>query len=327
MQEVTLTSLHENLEKHYDVFIASASFEVRSLSITKNIFSKIEFGRKIILAETYNRDYIQIHLDKFKTDYDFEIVDTNSLNQLETVDNILVVINDVLHKNPNSSFLIDITTFTRQNLLILVRLLRNNLFKTKNSLVCLYAKASDYAVGLPEEEKWLSKGVMSVHSIFGYVGSMLPSKPYHLIILMGYDVERAVSLIEAYEPSKITIGIGSEESSLSKNHYELNKRRYNELLEEFPTAENFEFSCSSVESVDIILSQVKKYPNYNVVITPMNNKISTLFLASASFKDKNIQIAIATPLVYNYTGYSSPGTECFIIDANEFLLKDGVSDN
>lgn len=323
MQEVELINLHKNLDEYYDIFITSASFEERSLSITENIISKINFGRKIVIAETYNREFIQDNLDKFITNYNFEIVNTNSLNQLTTVDNLLLIINDVLIRNPNSSFLIDITTFTRQNLLILVRLLRNNLLKTSNKLHCLYSKASDYAVGLPEEEKWLSKGVLSVHSIFGYVGSMIPSRPYHLIILMGYDVERASSLILAYEPSKITIGIGSEKSSLSRSHYELNKKRYNELANEFPYAEGFEFSCTEIESIEILLAQVKKHPNCNVVITPMNNKVSTLFLAAASFIDKNIQIAIATPLIYNNTCYSSPGTNCVIIKASDFLLKDG----
>ncbi len=322
MEKVALIDIHKKLQKEYDIFIVSSSFEERGLSVTRNINNQIKFRKKIVIAELNNRNCIQSNLDIFHNEFGFEIVETDSFDQLQTVDNLLFKINEVLKENDGSSFLIDITTFTRQNLLILIRLLRNNLSNNKNKVQCLYSIAGDYAIGLEEDEKWLSKGVMSVHSIFGYVGSMLPSRPYHLIILMGYEVERAASLIEAYEPSKITVGFASKESSLSDKHYALNKKRYENLLEEFPMAEKFEFSCSSIESVEMFLSQARKYPNHNVVITPMNNKISTLFLAAASFENKDIQLAIAIPMIYNYNGYSSPGNDCIIIDANSFLLKD-----
>lgn len=318
----SLDKLRDSLKKHYDVFIASASFEERSFSVVKNIIPDISFSFKFVVAVLHNRPFIEDSLTKFKSDFEFEQIDVDSMNQLLTVKNYLSNIEIVLKNNPEASFLIDISTFTRQNLLILLRVLRNRLSK-KNKIELLYSLVSDYAVGLPENEKWLSKGILSVSSVFGYSGIISPSKPYHLIILMGYEEERAASLIYAYEPAKITIGIASDEGSLSSTYYQVNKERLERLVMEFPTAEQFEFNCSDIgKSEESILIQSKKYPTHNIVISPMNNKLSTISLALASFKNHNIQVAIATPAIYNYAAYSSPGTDCIFFDATDMLLKD-----
>ena len=66
----------------------------------------------------------------------------------------------------------------------------------------------------------------------------LTSRPYHLIILMGYEVERASTLISVYEPSRITIGYAKKIDSIDDKHYELNKKRFAELLDEFPAFAN-----------------------------------------------------------------------------------------
>lgn len=321
MKEIKIVDLPGVLQKNYDIFITSASFEERSLSIVRTINSKINFSHKFVIAELSSREYIEDNLNKFTQEFGFTIIDVDKLDQLKTVDNFLKIMGRVLIDNPYANFLLDITSFTRQNLLLLLRLLRNNLSKKYNKVECIYALAADYAIGLPEDEKWLSKGVLQVQSVFGYAGTMVPSKPYHLIIMMGYEVERAASLIDAYEPSKVTIGFASKNSSLSSSYFELNKKRYESLLNMYPFAEHFEFSCSNFNCIDTILEQSHKYPEHNVVISPMNNKISTLCLAISSFINTGIQIAIAVPILYNYKGYSSPGDNCIIVDASEKILK------
>lgn len=317
----SVNSLHEILNKKYDVFIAAASFEERSFTITESIFSKIDFDYKYVVAVLHNRDFIEDTLNKFLTDYGFLKIDVDSKNQIKTVRNYLEALFTVTKHNPDASFLIDVSTFTRQNLLILLRLLRNTLSVSKNKIDLVYSIAAEYAVGLTEEHKWLSKGVLNVNSVFGYAGNMLPSKPYHLIIMMGYEVERASSLIYEYEPAKISIGIAKRNNE-NDQHYELNEKKFLEIMDEFPTANKFEFSCFEVLSCKReILEQVNKYKNYNVVISPMNNKISTLALSLASFENNNIQIAIALPVIYNYDGYSRPGGNCIYLNGSELLLK------
>ena len=59
----------------------------------------------------------------------------------------IIQINNILSENSSASFLIDITTFTRQTLLILLRLLRNTLTE-KNQIQFLYVPAKEYSIGL-----------------------------------------------------------------------------------------------------------------------------------------------------------------------------------
>lgn len=315
----SLDKLKDSLKPKYDVFIASASFESRCIKIAEKITPLINFKYKYVSIISPPIVEVENTIESF-VNLGFEKIYVNNIDQISTFSNFITPISNTINNNPKSSFLIDITTFTRQTLLILLRILRNTL--TKDNLVqFLYTPAAEYAVGLKEEEKWLTKGILEVNSVIGYSGIIRPSRPYHLIILMGYEVERASSLINEYEPTKITIGYSKKGTSTSANHYPLNKKRFEELLSEFPNAESFEFSCNDVlECKKNILKQVKKHKGYNVVISPMNNKISSLATALAAFDNEEIQIAIAVPAVYNIN-YSSPRDCCHIIDIPDFIKK------
>lgn len=316
--KILLNDLKNSLNKHYDVFLASASYEDRSLSIMKAIENEIKIDKKFVSLSIPHKALIQKNLELFRSD-NFEIIEIDNTDQIKSAINLMVPLSNVLEDNPKASFILDISTFTRQTLLILFRLLRNNLTR-KNQIKFLYTPAEDYSIGLPYEAKWLTKGISQVNSIFGYSGVIRPSRPYHLIILMGFEVERASSLISAYEPSKITVGYASENDSVSNSHYQLNIQKFDELLSEFPYAESFEFSCIDVlKSKSDILEQTKKHIDYNVIVSPMNNKISTVSAALAAFENNEIQLAIAIPAIYNYDNYSIPSDYCYILEMPDFI--------
>jgi hypothetical protein len=247
------------------------------------------------------------------------MINISNTDQLKTAGNLLDRMNEILKNEPKSSFLIDITSFTKQTLLILFRLLRNNL-TIENEIRFLYTPAEEYSIGVEYKDKWLSKSIKYVNSVLGYSGIIRPSRPYHLIILMGFEVERASSLINAYEPARISVGYAREEDSISKEHYHINKQKFDELLSEFPSVESFEFSCVDVINCkNEILKQTIKHQGCNVILSPMNNKISTLSCALASFDNNEIQLAIAIPVIYNYKNYSKPSSNCYIIEVEEFI--------
>jgi len=314
----TLENLKNYLSGSYDIFIASASYEDRCLSIIKNLEENIFFKHKIVSLSTPHKDLIQFNLSFFQ-EKGFKIVEVDNGDQIGTMSKLLVSIIEATIENEDSSILVDITTFTRQTLLILLRLLRNNLTK-KNQIHFLYAPAKEYSVGLSFKEKWLTKGISQVNSVIGYSGIIRPSQPYHLIILIGFEVERASSLIDAYEPSKITIGYAKKIDSLSDEDYNLNKEKCLELLNEYPNANYFEFSCVQINECKAdILNQVEKYSKHNVIISPMNNKISTVACAFAAFENEEIQVAIAIPSTYNHENYSAAG-DCFhLLDMDSFI--------
>jgi hypothetical protein len=172
------------------------------------------------------------------------------------------------------------------------------------------------------EEKWLTKGILEVNSVFGFSGKIRPSRPYHLVILMGFEVERASSLILEYEPAKISVGYAKQKSSISDELYNLNKSRFEELQCEFPGMDQFEFSCTNInECKSDILAQIKKFSNFNVIVSPMNNKISTVACALAAFDNDEIQLAIAVPAVYNVDNYSEPSNNFYLLDTQDFLKE------
>lgn len=314
----TLDKLKNSFNTSYDVLIASASYEERCLSIINSIENDISFGSKIVSLSAPHKELIKDNLNVF-IEKGFTIVEVDNSDQIGTMANLLSPILSILKNNEEASFLIDITTFTRQTLLILLRLLRNNL-TAKNFIQFVYAPAKEYSIGLKHCDKWLTQGILEVNSVFGYSGIIRPSRPYHLIILLGFEVERASSLIDAYEPTKVTIGYAKRSDSLTDEDYDLNKDKCKELLHEYPSAEYFEFSCVQVDECKAdILNQVNKYERSNVIISPMNNKISTVACALAAFENEEIQLAIAIPATYNHENYSSAGNCFHLLEMPSFI--------
>lgn len=183
-----------------------------------------------------------------------------------------------------------------------------------------YTEAAEYSTNTDEDGIWLSRGVGHVRSVLGYPGRMAPSKKLHLIILVGFEVERARALIEIMEPSKISLGVGAQDRSFSEHHYTRNKR-FQERLQEFinrqtrvqTEVDTFTFSCvNPYEARDAVLPQLDKHPEFNTVICPMNTKISTIGVGFAALKVPHLQIVYATVVEYNEEGYSTLGNEVSI---------------
>ena len=211
--------------------------------------------------------------------------------------------------------LLDITTFTHEHLLILMALIRNHGLPCQ--VLLGYTGAAEYSTNTDEESVWLSRGVGQVRSILGYPGDMAPSRRLHLIVLVGFEVERARTLIEIMEPSKLSLGIGAQEKSISSRHYARNERFRNRLqefqmrqLQTQTEVDKFTFSCVDPdEARDAILLQAAKYPEFNTAVCPMNTKISTIGVGLAALQDPRLQVAYAAVAEYNEAGYSTPGEE------------------
>ena len=220
-----------------------------------------------------------------------------------------------MKKIGTGTVLLDITTFTHEHLLILMALIRNHALPCK--ILLGYTGAAEYSTNTDEESVWLSRGVGQVRSILGYPGYMAPSKRLHLIVLVGFEVERARTLIEIMEPTKLSLGIGAPENSISSHHYTRNER-FRNRLQEFHVrqaqtqteVDKFTFSCIDPdEARDAILLQAAKYTEFNTVVCPMNTKISTIGVGLAALQEPRLQVVYAAVAEYNEAGYSTPGEE------------------
>lgn len=318
--KIELASLKASLREAYDIFICSGSYEERSKSIPSQF--EIDSFNKVFVC--YNRDHEnQVGKNASELFNMFgstaEYIELESSNQLQIADTLFGKLSNLLSVNDSIKILVDISTFKRQTLLILLRVLRSILTK-KDKVTFVYSPAEEYSVGLKDEDKWLSKNITDVHSVLGYSGILKPTRPIHLIILVGLEYERALSLIYEYEPAIVSIGYPSQESSMDFKHQDLNLKKVQLIRDERPHSNIFQFLGNDVSKIQqAIEKQIDLYKTYNTILSPMNNKISTLAAAMVAFVNKSVQITYASAAFYNFEYYSKPGKYCFIVELDDFI--------
>ena len=313
------------LERHIgaqpiDAFICCASFEERS----KTIAMHLNAGAVRWAWICYNRDYLELsqnNLDALEALYDGKhtLVELDTTNPLLTADRISNSLSVFEPKDARSRVVIDITAFTRESLLILVKYL----FERRHhgyTVEFVYANAREYSIGDSSEEKWLSKGNREVRSVLGYPGVLVPSKQSHLIVMVGFEDERALSLIYECEPSRISLGIGNEVEWATRPHQDTNVARFRRLKNMIGAVDEFTFAGYDAANTKRIIEQVvENARDFNTVIAPMNTKISTLGAAMVALEDERVQICYAQANIYNASNYSAPGQHFFHLSMSELL--------
>lgn len=314
--KIKLEHIVDNIKEQIDVFICSASFEDRCFSIP-NEAAKLSIPTNVIFNVADLDDAIYKNAAKLVS-----ILGENSQRYELSIDNpalslytMHLALNKVLSKDKSLCFLLDTTTFTHEGLLMLVKLLQLRL-KDNDKLLLCYNGAKDYSYKETNpEEKWLSKGINKIRSILGYPGLLDPSKKNHLIILFGFESERTSRLIDIFEYDLVSLAFGSKAASITETHQQLNATRHEELLNLYPTANKFEISLVDAKDTKAqILAYVKNYSEYNTVIAPMNNKISSIGAGLAAMQNPEIQLCYVTANQYNLESYSQPSDNCYLFE-------------
>lgn len=139
------------------------------------------------------------------------------------------------------------------------------------------------------------------------------------MIIVGYEYERAVNIIDAIEPDFLSIGYGVASNATTEKNLGANQQ-YSQLVKQMATYydEVFDFTlpCNNpflaAQEITRQIQQIGK--GKNVIIVPMNNKISTIGAAIVALKDPDIQLCYAPAIIYNYASYSIPGDTCYMFD-------------
>lgn len=295
-----------------DLFICSASFEERCLTIAKCLATGSI--RHALVAE--NENHRELHagngdalLALFGSRAQHVLLDT--ADPLKTADGLSAALQASLAFEPRR-IVVDITTFTHEGFLILFNLLRQRF--TDRQICYLYSSAAEYSLGTVDSEKWLSKGIGEIRSVLGYSGRFLPSRKLHLVVLVGFEHERVNELIRRYEPSFISLGYGESTEPGAEKHHPPNRHGYERVKAVYANAEEFVFYCYNVRRTKkIVQRQVNKFSNTNVVVAAFNTKLSTLGVALAALENDSMQLCYAQALIYNYTGYSMPGDKVYLV--------------
>jgi hypothetical protein len=310
--KVPLSSLPAHITGLVDIFICSASFESRCRSVSDFVEPPIVQHVLVCVNENFpdivssNGEYL---LSRYAGKSAMVLLSTE--NPLQTADSLQEAVGATLDEPPQT-YLVDITTFTHEALLILLKVLQLRL-KMADSVTFVYATAAEYSVGDKDEDKWLSKGIGEVRSVLGYPGRILPTRKSHLVIMAGFESERADRLIEEYEPNRISLGLGDPTSSISPDHYSVNRAIHAKIRAKYTDVMNFTFSClDPIVTKSAVKAHIQLLPDHNVLIAPMNTKISTIGVALLAFEDNSVQLCYATAHQYNERNYSRPGDDCYL---------------
>ncbi len=96
---------------------------------------------------------------------------------------------------------------------------------------------------------------------------------------------------------------------------EIARRKHKELVAMFPHVEVFDFCLESPDDTrSAIERQIEKYPNTNVIVATMNNKVSTIGAGMLGLDNIEVQLCYVKAMQYNTGYYSKPGLDCCMFD-------------
>ena len=308
------------------LFITSASYEERCLTVpkavadipkkaivfwVKNLFPQIEVNLGEIEKCIGSERVYKVATDISNPVASASVIDQAVMKGLEGEDGVDVVI--------------DITTFTHEHLLFLLKSLDSRKEKIK-SLQCIYSGAAEYSYNEKDTNKWLSKGCAEVRSVVGYPGTIYPGVENVLMIVFGFEHERAECVIEEMQPDSLYLGVGSPDTATDDAH-QAPLALFSRMLEAsaaiHQSVHKFSFEACNPEDALIKLDEIiEKTPGCNHIIVPMNTKLSTLAVAAIGLRNPEVQICYAQPETYNFEAYSKPSDVVHVFDGTKFLLGD-----
>ncbi len=319
IKQLPIRELWGALGGQVDVFICCGSYEARCRTVA-DALDPAGVGVAVVAQNSNLASYVSENVKYLQARFAARVVEAamDSTRPLVTGDALGKALMDV-RRASEQRYLVDITTFTHESLLMLVRLL-SMYVKRGNSVLFVYTSAAEYSVGATDENKWLSKGVEDIRSVLGYPGEILPSYPTHLIVLVGYEHERAARLIEAFEPNFISLGYGEPGTATNPKHQKANEhfhRLVKSIAGVYGNVSDFVFSCCDPWNAEqAILQCADSRAEHNIIIAPMNTKISTIGAALAAMGRDSIQLCYAQALQYNYKKYSVPGDMCHLFEVD-----------
>lgn len=197
----------------------------------------------------------------------------------------------------------DITTMTHEMLLILVAA-ADEIVAPWRDLHLIYNVAGAYSGDDTPAEKWISRGIHQVRSVIGYPGAWSPGEQTKLVALPGFDSERMRRMVEEIEPDQLIVGIACPSDERHAWSEDKNRGIAQNLLE---TRKGTTFDYRALDplgAIDAVL-EVLKDATGNVLLAPLNSKISTAAIGVLARLRPEWQICYAPAIIYNLK-YATP---------------------
>lgn len=292
------------------VFLTCSSFEERTVSVplwlqynvTKSpALSYLFYSRAFSSTSEPKRKQV---LDVFGDNV--EGVELRNSDPLYSTDRLLECIENNYDKFGKLDYLIDVTTFTREWLYILLAII--NQYRDKVGTIYIsYNSAQNMS------QNWLTKGNKDFRTVLGYSGEIYPSKKTHLVIILGHEFERASAIIDYCEPHIISVGIGAKEKSISEDMWKENVR-YLEELKTYYSMEIRDFTLDLANPLAAkadIERELSGLTQFNTILAPLNTKMSSIGACLFALENPQIQMCYLQMELYNTLEYSTPSKDLY----------------
>lgn len=292
--------------------IARTSFEERSAVVARTAQPGM-VRRGIIFASEGRSELAEARLSEVRRMHpNLRVVELRTADPLGTAERI----DDAIKSIGLVDAVIDITAFRREELLMLLEVLRSIDASKRRNCELVYVSAGDMAAPL-------SGKVTHCRSVVGYAGAMWPSRPTRLVVLMGFEIPRARAIIEAYEPKYLVLGRGLRSESITQALSDKNDAFFKELSSSYANIEaTFEFSARDPRAVVKTLEHVVPSAEAsNVVIAPLHTKLSTIGVGLYAQSHRDVQVCYAEVGAYNEETYSTVGNAAYVLPLTELLTR------
>ena len=127
-----------------------------------------------------------------------------------------------------------------------------------------------------------------------------------------------MKIIDCIEFNSVSLAFGPQKESINDSIQEINQNRHKNILNSYSNINSLELSLIDINKAKQQLNEyLKDYSDYNIVICPMNTKISTIATGLVAIDNPDIQLIYALANQYNIEGYSKPSEDMYF---NEVIL-------
>jgi hypothetical protein len=272
------------------VFISMIGLEKRVLGALETIelrsINKFLFFINDEFKEDKNVKKYYSKISSLTKEMDCSILNSSYNNSLKLVKQFNEYVFSSNKNISEAQVLLDISTFNRQNLLTILYLLRKK-HKVGN-ITCYYT--------IPKEtNREISLFAQHAATIPFFAGEQSIDKNKLLILLVGFEYDRALYLWEKAEPSKTLICIGNKPTD--DKFYEINLEVAKKLERSINNCEIVDISANDpFQAQNDLEALIKKFQDdYNIIISPMNTKLQTLGLYLTWENFPSVQLMYSRP--------------------------------
>jgi len=261
----------------FDTALLFVSYEQRSTTIGSQLAEHGFRGKVIALyCEDVKSDLTRKHLDQLMSQHGqrCEVVPVSYLDATQ-------IIVKTKRIDTADSLFVDTSAFTRENLFSFLWARKYGIDKL-SPLIFGYTSPREYG-------PWLSSDYGRAHNILGFGGSTEWTANRHLICCVGFESERALAVIEALEPSRVTLAFGSvptRDEFLSRNRDAVTAVLGNS---NFDVREiNVRDPTSCLSDLEAIVRKVGE--GVSIHVAPFNSKVSCLSIFALWLENQSIPI-------------------------------------